>query len=322
MALFWENSKEVPFTKNNFLHGRFIRNERASDPDFDYFLDADFPDHLTIHQDVVDSAIHGDLEAIYQLGKIHLIVPEEFDDDEDVAAMYLLKAATAGDPRAQFAYAEFLASAYDPDDEDSSDPDLIVAWLKKAGESGNIHAQVLLGDIFSNRTIHDLDLSDDSQEASYWFRKAALQGIAEAQFQYALLLLNCGEGEDPVEAAYWLLHAALASHELALDEFKECLEWLEPNADEDGFSSHILGLAYYHGIGVGRDALRAEELFREAIELGYSETLASLAQLYWKGDVDGIVQKQDEAIELMRQAVERSVPGTDEVLLTMRRVES
>lgn len=72
-------------------------------------------------------------------------------------------------------------------------------------EKGDAAAQTLLAEIYSR----GLGVPSDAEIAGVWYEKAAAQGIPEAQFQYALILLERGDADSvPREESIRLMKAA------------------------------------------------------------------------------------------------------------------
>jgi TPR repeat protein len=308
----------MPFNSPSFLTRVFIRDDRSNDSDFDYIFTNKKPEHLVLQPELLVQAASGDLEATYQFGKFHVIDPYRIIADIRQGAFFLKESGSAGDPRAQYAYAQLLIYSFECGDYELEEPKTIINLLKTAGEAGNVHAQFLLADGYSLKQVHELDLYPDRSEGLYWWRKCALQGVAKAQCQYAYMLFESNEWGDRIEGAYWLHTSHLSGHPGADVEFLDCVKWLAPTADDDAYAAHVLGLANYHGTGLIRDAVKAEELFLQAIDQGHSESLACLGELYWNGHEDGVVSNKDKAIELLQEAAKKGVPRAKECLLSMK----
>jgi len=310
----------MPFSAHSFLNRVFIRDNRCNDSDFDYIFFKKNPEHLVLQTELFIKAASGDIEATYQFGKFHVIDPYRIIADIHKGAFFLKKSIAAGDPRAQYAYAQLLIYCYECGDDELEEPETIVKLLKAAGESGNVHAQFLLADGYSLKQLHKLDLYPNRPEALYWWRKCALQGIAKAQYQYAYMLFESNDWGDRIEGAYWLQTSHHGGHPCADTDFLDCVKWLAPAAEDDAYAAHIMGLAHYHGTGLLRDAVKAEEFFLQAIDKGHSESLACLGELYWSGHEDGVVSKKAEAIKLFEAAANKGVPRSRETLKKLKRI--
>jgi localization factor PodJL len=142
----------------------------------------------------------------------------------------LLKAAEAGDPKAQFA----LARAFANGDTVAADREASLKWYRAAANQGLAIAQYVLGslhergiDVPTNQTIaidwyasaarggnrrsmHNLAVAyargehipQDLEQAAYWFTEAANFGLSDAQYNLALLYERGLGVEKDTETAY------------------------------------------------------------------------------------------------------------------------
>lgn len=87
-------------------------------------------------------------------------------------------------------------------------------------ELGDPAAQTLLGEIYSR----GLGVSRNESEAAKWYGRAAEQGVVEAQFQYAMMLMD-GRGvtRDAKQALALMEEAANAGNRLAQFNFAQML---------------------------------------------------------------------------------------------------
>jgi len=136
------------------------------------------------------------------------------------------------------------------------------------------------------------------EEGVKWFRRGAELGCALAQYNLACSYGDFEDEEENIEEVIkWYQCAAEQRHEdsyywLAvayqkIGEYKKAMEWYYRSAElEGGFGLIEIGEMYENGTGVGKDGVKAEQLYRLAAERG--EELAGLhhlAELYDKGEV-------------------------------------
>ena len=113
---------------------------------------------------------------------------------------WYLKAANAGEPRAQF----LLAMQYELGVRGKPNLKRARYWYEEAAKGGYAQAQYKLGLMLSkNKTTANLE------QAAGWFHEAAKGGIAEAAFNYGLMCeQGLGVDRNLVEAAKWYEAAA------------------------------------------------------------------------------------------------------------------
>lgn len=128
------------------------------------------------------------------------------------------------------------------------------ALLERA-EAGDVEAQFRLA------TAYDWGegAPRDGDAALRWYRRAAEAGDAEAQNSLGSALQAEGKYE---EAKQWYERAAAQDHDLGTNN---------------------LGGLYDRGLGVPQDRKKALELFLRSAELGWSEAMWNIANLYGAG---------------------------------------
>ncbi len=110
--------------------------------------------------------------------------------------------------------------------------------------NGDPAAQTLVAEILSR----GLGVARNEVEAAKWYALASEQGVPEAQFQYALLLLDGGLVKKDVNGAYALLEAAAeAGNVLAQFNFAQLVVDREPG--EAGMAKAV---SYYERAARGR----------------------------------------------------------------------
>jgi uncharacterized protein len=107
-----------------------------------------------------------------------------------------VKAAEAGNPRAQFA----LAIMYETGDGVQHDFPTALAWFRRAAESGYDVAEAKLGLMY----LVGWAVERDPTQAARWYRKAADQGNRIAQLRLArLYAAGIGVPQSLVDASAW-----------------------------------------------------------------------------------------------------------------------
>jgi len=81
---------------------------------------------------------------------------------------------------------------------------------------------------------------------------------------------------------------------------KEALPELEASANNDALSARILGLLYYHGIGVKKDNKKALQYTSQAAEIGEPMAMYNLGKCYMEGI--GTTPSKGKAIRWIRKA--------------------
>ncbi|MBI1890997.1 MAG: SEL1-like repeat protein [Burkholderiales bacterium] len=121
--------------------------------------------------------------------------------DEEQAAHWYRKAATAGEVKAEYN----LAMMYSDGRGVKKDDQQAAHWYTKASYHGYDSAQYNLGVMYATGT----GVPKNDKEASYWYLKASHRGNAHAQYNLAVNYENgVGRARDEKEAAYWYCKAA------------------------------------------------------------------------------------------------------------------
>lgn len=158
----------------------------------------------------------------------------------------------------------------------------------KAGDGA---AQVLAAEIYAR----GLGVAMDPKQAADWYAKAAEQGIAEAELQYALVLLEGRHAERDRDRARALLKSAAAKG-VALAQFNYAQLLMESGKEDDideaianyekaalaglADAQYAMGVAYLDGIG-GRepDPQAAQRWLAEAARQNFDSAQVELATL-------------------------------------------
>ncbi len=156
-----------------------------------------------------------------------------------------------------------------------------IRWLKIAAEADNQRAQFYLGVCYDDGN----GVSKDLKKSLDWFRRAAEQGERTSQFNLGIAYLN-GEGvQKSIQTAEsWFRKAAVQEHpgamyqlghmyyagNLVLERDAESAVMWWQKASDEGYSKAMnnLGFCFQNGIGVGRDHVKAAELYAKAAQLG------------------------------------------------------
>jgi len=175
-----------------------------------------------------------------------------------------LKAATLGDPNAQFN----IGLCYQEGRGIVKDVKIAVTWYRKAAAQGDAGAQNKLGDCYKG----GLGVETDKEQAVVWWRAAAKQGHADAQNSLgdfysdsisSTFLRTVARPRDILQAVSWYQKAAEQDHALA---------------------QHSLGICYHDGKGVSKDLEQAASWYRKAAEQGLAAAQGDLALCYANGE--------------------------------------
>lgn len=192
----------------------------------------------------------------------------------------LLYEMDSGDAQAQFCYGTMLLAMQGDEALELSARRRAFAWLRKAALQGHSRAQNDLAALY--RTGWG-GIGLNPEKALSWYLRSAKQGDAGGQFGAGMMNLGWfGLAENLNEAVYWLELAAEQKHVGAL---------------------YQLGQMYEEGMGVAPDALRALELYRQAVEdsVYYPRLLAGAQAAYRAGLMYyyGLGVEQDDAEAFM-----------------------
>jgi TPR repeat protein len=193
-------------------------------------------------------------------------------DQEKAATAYQI-AADAGSVPAMLKLASMLSSA----DGFLADHKRAAALFEQAVAAGEVlPAARLLGDLYSaNNSIQNLG------KAAEAYQKGADAGDVESMLALATLLASDGGGPSDAERALRVLDRAaeLGAGARALEGFGDVYLIESPV----------------------RDAARAVDYYRQAIDAGSTSALIKLAKILWKGD--GAAAAPQKAIDLLEEAI-------------------
>jgi TPR repeat protein len=228
----------------------------------------------------------GSSEADHRLGLVFAEGQAGVERNDQRAAEYFGRAATAGHRRAQIN----LGILYLRGQGVARDLVQARAWLEKAAATDDPNALYALGRAMEE---HDDTVGADSVRAADVYRRAAEKGHALAALRYGLAMVDgLGVKRDPNGAQTWLLQAndsgvpeaALALGDLsartAASRDKEAnakiveraVSWYEVAAKAGVPSAQFkLANAYFAGAGIARDPVQALAWYGRAAQQGLPE---------------------------------------------------
>ena len=182
---------------------------------------------------------------------------------------------------------------------------------------GDPAAQTLLGEIYAR----GLGVGRDEKESARWYGIAAKAGVAEAQFRYALLLLEGKVVErDDATARDLMKAAADAGNPLAAFNygqmliqsaptggFAEALSYFRRAADKNvPDAEYALSQLHAYGKGVEKDDAKARQWLTEAARSGHD--LAQIELGIWLINGRGGAADPAEGFLWLKGAAERGNP--------------
>ena len=217
-------------------------------------------------------AEQGDADAQLELGNRHFN-GEGVPRDAREAAQWYRMAAEQGHASAQ----NNLGVMYKTGEGVPKDARQAVQWYRKAAEQGHAWAQDNLGTMYETGE----GVPKDARQAVQWYRKAAEQGDAHGQFDLgAMYYYGKGVPKDVREGVQWLRKAAEQGQAVA-DARGASANRL---AVAVAAAQYNLGVLYYKGDGVPKDAGQAAIWLRKAAERGDASAQYHLGLLYHQGE--------------------------------------
>lgn len=223
-------------------------------------------------------------DMCYTCGSMYDKKSEE-DSDKEKAMYWYEKAAGQGNVDAQFQCGLHYSKGKGvPEDKEKA-----FYWYKKAAEQGDSSSQFNTGLYYSK----GIGTENDEEQALYWYEKAARQGNVKAQY-------NCGHRyrkgigsqKDEEKAVYWLTEAASKGSARAVEECREWIGTVYPDAvinyDRGNYQTALCRLKISAG-------------------LGDIPSQCMLASMYYKGQ--GTVKDVDQAIYWYEKAAAQNDPG-------------
>ncbi len=204
--------------------------------------------------------------------ELHRQAKEILASNPDAAVDLLRRAASLGDPSAQFD----LGDCYANGKLIARDWQEAIAWYTKSANAGFAPAQHILGRTY----LQGIVAPRDYKVGYAWSRKAAEQGNAGGECNVGVCYENgWGVEMNPNEAVQWFIKSAEQGIPLAQDR---------------------LGSCYYNGKGVPQDYNKAVFWLSKAAETGLATAQFSLAYCYEYGK--GVDQNLQKAFEWFLKA--------------------
>ena len=178
---------------------------------------------------------------------------------------------------------------------------------------GDPAAQTLLGEIYSR----GLGVARDMKEAARWYQVAATSGIAEAQFRYAMILLDgTAAKRDEAQARDLMQAAAESGLPLAEYNYGQMLIESSPSggfADAAGYfekaatsgvpeAQYAMSQLYANGRGVQVDLDKARAFLHASALNGF--TIAQIEYGIWLINGKGGPAQMEEGFLFMKHAAE------------------
>lgn len=264
------------------------------------------------------AAENGDLSSTFYYGKL-LYEGKGIATDKQQGVIYLLKAAEANFPQAQYEVAKCYASG----EGITKNAEQAARWYKKAAANGVSNAQYSLALCYINGE----GTERNYDEAIYWLGEAAPKGHTRA------FKKTCEEGwnDTPFLAYLQGMHYYIVAknYEPAIKCFKEvekakCIEGktmqgvcllnkdykkynvkkgvktLEEAARTHPMAMYLLGVMYEAGKGVDKDINQAISFLEKAADKGYATAQCYLGNMYYEGR--GVMQDYEKAVAYYMKA--------------------
>lgn len=269
-------------------------------------------------KNLFNSSKHGNPQAQYDLAVL-LEKGEVLDRDVRQSADLCYRAAMQGHPKAQLLLAKFI-SCYDQNEEGA------FYWFLKAAEKGNLEAQLAVASYYSavkkdyrqafywamkaaNKEVPEAQMivcalysegkgvEQNLYKAAYWAEQAAKSGLPAAE-HFIGLCYAYGRGIkfDRDQAIFWLecaigngeFEAYIPLGDLYLREFewRAFCYYLLAAKKEIPLGRLVCGICVELGIGHAIDYKKAIEHYKEAAKLGEKEAAYRICALHKEGRVD------------------------------------
>lgn len=211
----------------------------------------------------------------YHIGELMPYGLAEIQQDNNLAAKWILMAAEQGHVDAQYLAGWFYLNGYGVETNGS----IAAEWFNKSANNGSVEAQNNLGRQYQLGQGVEMDGS----LAEKWLLKAAEQNLDVA-------FLNLGELYEKGK------NGGAPDYALAIDYYEKAAE------SDMCFKAMInLGRMYELGVGVPQDYYQAFQWYQDASEQDYCpEGIFNLARLYAQGK--GVKQNNTIAFDLLKDA--------------------
>ncbi len=237
-------------------------------------------------------------------------VPQDIKE----ALKWQQKAAEQGYPMAEFS----MGMCYEQGTGVTKDLNEAMKWFQKAAEHNYQDAQAKLWEYHSQGIGAEPHVVRELKEAA--------QGSAEAQYRLVLYYAGgAGVPQDPIEAAKWLVEAAMRNHPAAQcnlgmywengmrcengtviipADAKQAVGWYRAAAAQNhAAAQYNFGRCHENGIGVPVDAKQAVSLYQAAAVQNYAAAQYSLGQCYENGI--GVLPDVKQALEWYQKAAKQ-----------------
>lgn len=189
-------------------------------------------------------------------------------------------------------------------------------WYRRAASAGNSRAMNELGLLYAQ----GVGVKQDTREASTWFRKAAELGDTKAMNNLNKALSEFRQGQvakNPRDADEAIATLRKARGILAQTPPEggdpDTIPLLRKSSGlGNAAAMQMLGLKYWEGTDVPRDAARALTMLKQSAEAGNAEAMYNLAMMY--GDGLGVAKDQRIANTWLNKAVALQHPDALYVL--------
>lgn len=270
----YEAAAEQDFPFASFEMGKMLRDGIGTAQDHDAaeiaFKDA-FVGFCALEKQQPDDKLQ------YRIGWM-LLNGVGTEQDELLARTYFEKAATVGNPHAQYQLARLMLK----------DPVLTleelqvaIGWLTQSAENDNESAQYALGKLFQE----DMRIKN-IQAALHWLTKAAVQDHQYAQYRLGKLLL---------------------SNEKVPPDPQASIQWFIRSADQGNvYASFQLGKIYISSEWVEKDSQEALRWFTQSAGAGNQHAQYALGKLFLFGR--DVPRDEEAAIHWLTLAAEQGNP--------------
>lgn len=250
------------------------------------------------------AALKEDLSSTYYYGQL-LFDGNGIEKDESTGLIYLLKAAEAGMPQAQFV----MGNIYGEGKSVAQSAEQAFKWYVMAGEQGHQKAELAVAQYYLN----GIGVQKSYIQALQWYslaysnnaksviRKMALGEIdgwkntpfmsylegmklyaVAKDYNAALQIFKNLEKAGIVEGKT-MQGVVLSDDNFEKKDLKKALKLLEEASATDPMAAYQLGLLYEFGKGVEKDMAKALELYVASAEKGYSPAQCYLGDIYYEG---------------------------------------
>ena len=250
----------------------------------------------------------GDSEAMNSIAMIYWRGKDNVVQDVNAAIEWYTKSADSGNSEAM----NLMGAMYHNGDGVEQDFDAAMEWCQKAADLG--HAQAMTNVAYMYR--HGNGVAQDGGAAIEWYRKAADSGELSAMCEIGDMYRN-GEGveQDDDKALEWYVKSlsSLPDYEVykkiadILHGEDAAEKWFEETGDAEKMMA-LAELYRSHYSDNGEQLLpdfdKAVEWYTKAADLGSSEAMERIGDLYRLGSLYGREDDLDKAMEWYQKAAD------------------